>query len=149
MYCYHITSKQDQLHLDIIDLLWHLLAHKRFASLFVSENGVQLLLNIVSKHDIQHFSSLHFIMFHWNLSLSSVMERVCQLPEDVPVKMMNHVLMVLQAPREHHRRNAALFFSVCFAYPTFLRHFDANKGMKALVNQIESPTKGSQCDNVK
>ena len=70
------------------------------------------------------------------------MERVCQLPEDVPVKMMNHALMVLQAPREHHRRNAALFFSVCLAYPTFLRHFDANKGMKALVNQIESPTKG-------
>ena len=85
-----LTSKQDQLHLDIIDLLWHLLAHKRFASIFVSENGVQLLLNIVSKHDIQH--PLHhciLLCFTGISSLSSVMERVCQLPEDVPVKMMN------------------------------------------------------------
>ena len=120
-----LTSKQDQLHLDILDLLWYLLAYKRFASIFVSENGVQLLLNIVSKHDIQH--PHHCILrFTGISSLSSVMERVCQLPDDVPVKMMNHALMALQAPREHHRRNAVIFQCLpCIS--NLLRHFDAKQ----------------------
>ena len=138
-----LRSVHKSLRLDIVDLLWHLLAHKRFSSIFVDRGGVQLLLDIVTQHELEH--PLHhciLLCFTGLSSLSSVMERVCKFEDDTPLKMMKHALRVLEAPREHHRRNAALFFSVSLAFPAFLRHFDSCHGFKILLRRLDSPLAG-------
>ena len=136
------------LRLDVVDLLWHLLAHKTFAAMFVARSGVELLLKIVKDHELTHpIQHCVLLCFTGVASLSGVMEQVCKLPDQIPLKMVQHALRALNAPREHHRRNAALFFSVSLAYPVFLRHFDDSAGMLALLTHLEHPMRGIITDH--
>lgn len=139
-----LASAHDSLHLDAIELAWHMLAHKRFASAFVRAGGVQLLLQLSDQNP--EGNPIHgciTLCFSGLASLSSVMEQTCQLGQRVTERMVDHALRLTTSVRELHRRNAGLFLSVALPFPTLLKIFDfENRGLAALIRLLESPLRG-------
>ena len=103
---------------------------------------MQLLLNIVTHHNIEH--PLHhciLLCFTGIASLSSVMERVCQLSEEVPLR---------DEPRadgsKGSKRTPSTQRSIIFQCMSFVSNFSSTfrcwQWHECLIEQIASPTRG-------
>jgi len=86
-------SDHDSIHLDTVELTWHMLAHKSFASAFVRQGGVQILLALAEQTPPSNpLNGCIALCFSGLASLSSVMEMTCRLGPMVTKKMVDHAL---------------------------------------------------------
>jgi len=67
-----------------------------------------------------------------------VMERVCTLPAPVVQDVVALALHLLCCPQDPARRNAALFFGASFVFRSILEAFDAQDGLRKLVNLLRN-----------
>lgn len=66
------------------------------------------------------------------------MERVCTLPAPVVQDVVALALHLLCCPQDPARRNAALFFGASFVFRSILEAFDAQDGLRKLVNLLRN-----------
>lgn len=78
----------------------------------------------------------------WNANKKTayqgVMERVCTLPAPVVQDVVALALHLLCCPQDPARRNAALFFGASFVFRSILEAFDAQDGLRKLVNLLRN-----------
>ena len=147
-------SRFNKHHIYVVELVWHLLAHKRFALEFVRASGADLLLKLVQDLPVESIlQGCVALCFERLAMLSGVMEYICQeaattaagdaATAGLPERMVAHCLDLLKSPREMHRRYGAAFFVTALAYPQLLNCFDKNNtGLAALLNVLSCPTRG-------
>lgn len=66
------------------------------------------------------------------------MERVCNLPAPVVQDVVALPLYLLSCPQDPARRNAALFFGASFVFRAILEAFDAQDGLRKIVNLLRN-----------
>lgn len=101
--------------------------------------------------NIGSFSSTRYVLFSQNLVpaiffcsvnkkavCQGVMERVCTLPAPVVQDVVELALHLLCCPQDPARRNAALFFGASFVFRSILEAFDAQDGLRKLVNLLRN-----------
>nr|XP_024375694.1 DDB1- and CUL4-associated factor homolog 1-like isoform X2 [Physcomitrium patens] len=120
---------------DVLKLICALAAHRKFAALFVDRGGVQQLL--ATPRVSQTLTGISLCLFAL-ASLQGVMERVCNLPAPVVQDVVALPLYLLSCPQDPARRNAALFFGASFVFRAILEAFDAQDGLRKIVNLLRN-----------
>ncbi|OVA04073.1 WD40 repeat [Macleaya cordata] len=127
------VSKVMMLLPDVLKLICALAAHRKFAALFVDRGGIQRLLAVPrAGHTFFGLSSCLFTIG----SLQGIMERVCALPLDVVYQVVELALQLLECTQDLARKNAALFFAAAFIFRAIVDSFDAQEGLKKLLNLL-------------
>ena len=62
--------------------------------------------------------------------------QVCFLPEPILKDMVSYALWLIETSHDSSRSNAMIFFSLSFSYRTILEHFDANDGLRIILNEV-------------
>ncbi|KAF5830074.1 hypothetical protein DUNSADRAFT_15056, partial [Dunaliella salina] len=120
---------------DTLDALCALLAHKRFAELFVEAGGVQLLLQIPRN---QHsFNGLSLALYGL-ASLPEAFERVCMLPNPLVDQLVQITLQLLRSGYDAARKNAALFLGSTLHFRAVLEAFDKQGGLRQLLVSLRA-----------
>ncbi|KAL9676092.1 hypothetical protein QQ045_004305 [Rhodiola kirilowii] len=136
-------STHDSLNLmlmpDLLKLICTLATHRKFAAMFVDveRGGIQKLLTV--PRDELTFVGLSSCLFTVG-SLQRTMERVCALPSEIIHQVVELGLQVLECPNDQARINAASFFNDAFVFRAVLDCFDAQNGVKKLLNLLHDPT---------
>eukprot|EP00250_Pteridium_aquilinum_P016433 c23101_g1_i2 orf=1-3936(-) len=66
------------------------------------------------------------------------MERVCAAPTEVVNEVVNLALLVLECVQDPARRNAVLFFGASFVFRAILDAFDAQDGLRRMINLLQN-----------
>ena len=64
------------------------------------------------------------------------MERVCALPSDVVYQVIELALHLVECTQDLARKNAAIFFAAAFVFRAVVDAFDAQEGLKKLLNLL-------------
>ena len=129
-----------------------LLAHRKFAMLFVDRGGVQALLNVPkgllssdeSYRCLFAVSQINSAMEHL-LAPSSRDEN----PEkSIARRCVDFVLTALDGGHDGARRHAALFLALAFPFPAILDAFDAAGGLRPLLNLLRHAAQLSATANM-
>lgn len=67
-----------------------------------------------------------------------VMERVCTAPTEVVNEVVSLALHVLECVQDPARRNAVLFFGASFVFRAILDAFDAQEGLRKMINLLQN-----------
>ena len=117
----------------LLGQLCSFLAHKKFATEFVDRGGMKSLLAVPREPYVTGSVGLCFLGL---ASLSSVMEKVCLLPEPTTYRLVEYCIWLISGSHETARKNGALFFNLGFAFRTVLQLFDSMDGLRVLINLI-------------
>ncbi|KAK9811850.1 hypothetical protein WJX72_011159 [[Myrmecia] bisecta] len=115
---------------DALRLLCSLVAHRRFAELFVDAGGIQLLLALPQTPHTRGGLSLALFGF---ASLPLAFERVCALPTAIPSQLVETVLALLSSGFDPARKNASLFLGAALHFRAVLDAFDRQDGLRRLL----------------
>jgi HIV-1 Vpr-binding protein len=120
---------------ESLQLACSLLAHRRFAVLFVSSGGLALLLALPVAHPAVAPGVARAL---YNMACATpALECAAALPS-VPRDVCALALLLLESGLETARRHAALFLSLALPIRPFLRAFDDGGGLRPLVNMLRS-----------
>jgi HIV-1 Vpr-binding protein len=120
---------------ESLQLACSLLAHRRFAVLFVSSGGLALLLALPVAHPAVAPGVARAL---YNMACATpALECAAALP-GVPRDVCALALLLLESGLETARRHAALFLSLALPIRPFLRAFDDGGGLRPLVNMLRS-----------
>ncbi|KAM9859671.1 DDB1- and CUL4-associated factor 1-like isoform 1-T1 [Aulostomus maculatus] len=128
-------TRNVQLTFDALLLLAALLLHKKFASDFIAQGGVQKLLEIPRPSMAATGVSLCLYFLAYN---QDAMERVCTLPDGVLSDMVSYTLWLLESSHASGICHATMFFSISFSFRVVLQLFDHQDGLRRLVNLIST-----------
>ncbi|KAH9322089.1 hypothetical protein KI387_016728 [Taxus chinensis] len=120
---------------DVLKLICALAAHRKFAALFVDRGGIQKLLAVPRVSET--FLGISMCLFAIG-SLQGIMERVCALPSDIVLTVVELNLQLLDCSQDQARRNAASFFGASFVFRAVLDAFDAHDGLQKLLNLLRN-----------
>lgn len=135
---HYITLKGQvdlQLVFEALKYLASLLCHKKFATEFVTHNGVQRLLEVPRPSVAATGCSMCLYYLAYN---EDAMERVSLLPNPVLSDMVRYALWLLECSHDSGRCHATLFFSLTCSFRAVLELFDSNDGLRKLVNQLST-----------
>jgi HIV-1 Vpr-binding protein len=122
---------------DVLKLVCSLLAHRRFALLFVDRGGVNTFLQVVqTPHTYTGLSLCLFAL----ASIQAVMERVCSLPGDEVSGCMELALTLIGCTHDPARKNAALFLGSALVFKAVIDAFDTQEGLKRLLSLLRAAT---------
>jgi len=124
-----------QLVFEALKYLASLLCHKKFATEFVTHNGVQRLLEVPRPSVAATGCSMCLYYLAYN---EDAMERVSLLPHPVLSDMVKYALWLLECSHDSGRCHATLFFSLTCSFRAVLELFDSNDGLRKLVNQLST-----------
>lgn len=120
---------------DSLKLVCSLLAHRRFALLFVDRGGVNAFLQTVrTPHTYTGLSLCLFAL----ASIQAVMERVCSLTGDEVSGCVELALTLISCTHDPARKNAALFFGSALVFKAVIDAFDAQGGLKRLLSLLRA-----------
>ncbi|XP_047325484.1 DDB1- and CUL4-associated factor homolog 1 [Impatiens glandulifera] len=131
---YKEASKIADLLPDVLKLICNLVAHRKFAALFLDRNGMQKLLGV--PRVMQTFVGLSSCLFTIS-SIQGIMERLCALPTDIVQLVVALVLELLHCPQDQARKNAALTFSNAFVFRAVLDAFDSQEGLQKCLSLLQ------------
>ncbi|XP_050427113.1 protein mahjong isoform X2 [Adelges cooleyi] len=118
---------------EALKYLAALLCHKKFATEFVSLQGLQKLLQI-PKPSIP--ATGVSICFYYLSYCEDAMERICLLPEHILVDLVKYALWMLECSHDSSRCHATMFFSYSFQFRIILEIFDNQDGLRKLINVV-------------
>ncbi len=122
---------------DVLKLVCSLLAHRKFALLFVDRGGVSSFLQVV--RNPYTFTGLSLCLFAL-ASIQAIMERVCQLPGNEVCSCMELALTLIGCTLDPARKNAALFFGSALVFKAIIDAFDEQEGLKRLLSLLRAAT---------
>uniref|UniRef100_A0A3Q2Q8K8 DDB1- and CUL4-associated factor 1 n=1 Tax=Fundulus heteroclitus TaxID=8078 RepID=A0A3Q2Q8K8_FUNHE len=128
-------TKNVQLTFDALLCLASLLLHKKFASEFIAQGGVQKVLEIPRPSMAATGVSLCLYYLAYN---QDAMERVCMFTDGVLSDMVSYALWLLESSHASGICHATMFFSVSFSFRVVLQLFDRLDGLRRLVNLIST-----------
>ena len=117
--------------------LCSLLAHRKFCVTFVDRGGVKALLAL-PKGQLTH-NGFNRCLFGVS-QVSQAMERLLAPPASSAgvwaARCVAAALEALDGGHDHARRHASLFLSLSFPFPAVLDAFDAQGGLRSLLNLL-------------
>ena len=117
--------------------LCSLLAHRKFCVTFVDRGGVKALLAL-PKGQLTH-NGFNRCLFGLS-QVSQAMERLLAPPASSAgvwaARCVAAALEALDGGHDHARRHASLFLSLSFPFPAVLDAFDAQGGLRSLLNLL-------------
>ncbi|VFQ86507.1 unnamed protein product [Cuscuta campestris] len=119
---------------DVLKLIWSLAAHRKFAAVFVDRGGMQKLLTVPRVS--QTYLGLSSCLFTIG-SIQGIMERVCALPLNIVLQLVELALQLLECSNDQSKKNAALFFAATFVFRAILDAFDAHDGLRKMLNLLQ------------
>ncbi|GMT25335.1 hypothetical protein PFISCL1PPCAC_16632 [Pristionchus fissidentatus] len=122
---------------DALKYLCSLLVHRKFALEFVSKNGVEKLLKVPSTSLAAVGVATCFYYLSYGVD---VMERVCQLDENIIDQVVEYMLWVQEHSHESGMASATMFLSHALAFRAILDRFDAKDGLRKLYNYMSTLT---------
>ncbi|KAH9260581.1 hypothetical protein BASA81_001048 [Batrachochytrium salamandrivorans] len=128
-----------------LELFSRLLVHKSFIQTFITRNGVQLLLQLAQGAKRPFFLTPTISSCFSCIAVvsSSLIERVFRNEESLKTLIKFH-LALLRGEQDVTKKNALLFFSFTFAFPSVLVQFDAEGGCKTLLDILRRPNQLGQ-----
>ncbi|KAH7439850.1 hypothetical protein KP509_04G079100 [Ceratopteris richardii] len=120
---------------DVLKLICALAAHRKFSALFVDRGGVQLILSC--PRNPHTYTGISLCLFAF-ASIQGVMERVCAAPAEVVHDIVSLALHILECTQDPARRNAVLFFGASFVFRAILDAFDAQDGLRKVINLLQN-----------
>ena len=110
-----------------------LLCHKKFAIEFLKVGGLQQLLQVYRPSVAATGVSLCLYYLAYN---EDAMERICLHPKSILLDLVNYALWLLECSHESSRSQSTMFFSVSFSFRVILELFDAQDGLRKVLNAI-------------
>lgn len=107
---------------DCVEMVSHLLAHKKLAQAFIDMQGPEKLLALTAQSTASESPFLHgrvTLCLYWLAWFASVMEQVCVRP--AWKKLLAYSLDMTRVKALCAKQDVCLFFSVAITYPTVLR----------------------------
>ncbi|XP_078596446.1 DDB1- and CUL4-associated factor 1-like isoform X1 [Branchiostoma floridae x Branchiostoma japonicum] len=129
------NTRDVRLTFDALKWLAALLCHKKFAAEFVSQGGLQKLLQVHRPSMAATGVSMCLYYLAYN---EDAMERVCLLPHNVLSDLVDYTLWLLECSHESGRCHATMFFTVTFGFRTILELFDRQDGLRKLYNLMST-----------
>lgn len=121
---------------DVLHMVAALLAHRRFAELFIEQGGVQLLLSVPRTLATQAGIAQ---CLHGLASVPLAFEKVCSFSDAIVEEVVGVALAILKSGTyAGSLKFAVLFFGTAIAYPAIQKAFDAAEGLKPLLGVIRS-----------
>ncbi len=120
---------------DALSLTCALLAHRRFAVLFVSGGGLALLLTLPAAHSAVAPGVSRAL---YNIACATpALESAVAMP-GMPRDLVAHLLLLLESGQEAARRHALLMLALALPLRAFLAAFDDAGGLRPLLNLLRS-----------
>jgi HIV-1 Vpr-binding protein len=120
---------------DALNLTCALLAHRRFAMLFVSSGGLALLLALPAAHPAVAPGVSRAL---YNIACATpALESTAAMP-GMPRDLVAHLLLLLESGQEAARRHALLMLALALPLRAFLAAFDDAGGLRPLLNLLRS-----------
>lgn len=118
---------------ESLKYLSSLLCHKKFAIEFLKVGGLQQLIQVYRPSVAATGVSLCLYYLAYN---DDAMERICLHPKPILQELVNYALWLLECSHESSRSQSTMFFSVSFSFRIILELFDAQDGLRKLLNVI-------------
>lgn len=118
---------------ESLKYLSSLLCHKKFAIEFLKAGGLQQLLQVYRPSVAATGVSICLYYLAYN---EDAMERICLHPKQTLVDLVNYALWLLECSHESSRSQSTMFFTVSFSFRVILELFDAQDGLRKLLNAI-------------
>lgn len=118
---------------ESLKYLSSLLCHKKFAIEFLKAGGLQQLLQVYRPSVAATGVSICLYYLAYN---EDAMERICLHPKQTLVDLVNYALWLLECSHESSRSQSTMFFTVSFSFRIILELFDAQDGLRKLLNAI-------------
>ncbi|EYU29152.1 hypothetical protein MIMGU_mgv11b022321mg [Erythranthe guttata] len=120
--------------LDVLKVVGHFAAHRKFVTLFVDRGGMQRVVDV--PRNKQTFFSLSLLLFAIN-KFKGIMEHVCDLPSNVIETVVELALELLECRNDLSSQNAGLFISSAFSFRAFVEAFDRKDGLRKLLCHLQ------------
>lgn len=132
----HLNNRDSsRLTFEALKYLGALLCHKKFAMEFLSAGGLQRLLQVprpsLSATGVS--LCLYYIAY-----CEDAMEKVCLMSKTTLQNLMNYAVWLMECSHNTGRNNALMFFSVIYPFKTMLDLFDAQDGLRSVLNVIST-----------
>ncbi|MEW5311080.1 MAG: hypothetical protein WDW38_002823 [Sanguina aurantia] len=131
----HIAPMDSGLLFDSLGAVCSLLAHRRFAELFVEAGGVAKLLSL--PRTLATFQGISMALFGL-ASIPLAFERVAALPAPQPQQLVEATLGFLTCGSDPGRKNATMFLAATLHFRVILDEFDAQDGIRRLLNTLRA-----------
>ncbi|CAD6194594.1 unnamed protein product [Caenorhabditis auriculariae] len=126
-----------RLSFDALKYLTSLLVHRKFALEFVNRGGVNKLLKVPRNS----LASVGVVTCFYYLSYTEdVMEKICQLEDEVVDELVSYALWCLEHSHESGMASASMFFASALYHRAILERFDNMDGSRKLHNYISTLT---------
>ncbi|OQR72482.1 protein VPRBP-like, partial [Tropilaelaps mercedesae] len=112
-----------------------LMCHKKFSMEFLKAGGVQRLLEVYRPSVAA--TGVSICLYYLGYS-EDAMEKLCQQPPDVLTELIRYALWLLERSHDSSKCHAIMFLGMAFTYPKFLEYFDAEDGLRRLVNVVST-----------
>ena len=122
-----------RLSFEALKYLSSLLCHKKFALEFLNRGGLQKLLAVYRPSVAA--TGVSICLYYLSYS-EDAMERICSLPKHVLTELVSYSLWLLECSHDSSRCHATMFFSYSFAFRLILDLFDAQDGLRKLLNAM-------------
>jgi len=129
------VKADDALLEDVLRMLCALFAHRSYGTEFVRRKGLRLLLDIPRRNYVCSMLALSVSSL---MSVSGVMEEICNASEEDVVALLELILDLTSRPVDSARKNGTLAMGSGVIHPTFLRAFRSSLGMEILLDVIRS-----------
>ncbi|CAB3993233.1 DDB1- and CUL4-associated factor 1 isoform X1, partial [Paramuricea clavata] len=126
---------EDGVIFQALQYLTSLMCHKKFALEFVSHGGIERLLQIPKP---SMSATAVSCCFYYLAYVEDALERICLLPQPVLTEVVKYVLWLLECSHYSGRCHATIFFSLTFSFRAILSLFDANDGLRKLMNMLST-----------
>ncbi|XP_077546411.1 lisH and WD40 domain-containing protein mahjong [Haemaphysalis longicornis] len=128
-------NRDVRLAFEALKYLAALLCHKKFALDFINVGGLQRLLEV---HRPSVAATGVSICLYYLAYSEDAMERVCTLPQAVLSDLVTYALWLLERSHDSSRCHATMFFGLAFPFRSLLELFDAQDGLRKLLNVMST-----------
>ncbi|KAM7301190.1 DDB1 and CUL4-associated factor 1 isoform X3 [Ixodes scapularis] len=128
-------NKDVRLAFEALKYLAALLCHKKFALEFIAVGGLQRLLEV---HRPSVAATGVSICLYYLAYSEDAMERVCMLPQSVLADLVQYALWLMERSHDSSRCHATMFFGLAFPFRSLLELFDAQDGLRKLLNVMST-----------
>lgn len=133
-----VTKKSHLIFLTItvvLDLINQLLAHKKFANVFVDRGGVQQLIQLPRSI---YLSGGIALCLYGLASVTPVLEKLMQLPDPIPAQIVQCGMWILGLPADNPRISACYFFSCAITCRAGMYMFDVLDGGEDMNSALQA-----------
>ena len=129
-----LNRNQDiRLSFEALKYLSSLFCHKKFALDFLERGGLQQMLQVYRPSVAATGVAL---CLYCLVDIADATEKICQMHKPILTELVSYSLWLLERSHETSKSNATMFFASSFAFRIILEIFDAQDGLRKLLNAM-------------